>query len=219
MTRKKLFIIMVAVFVSCLITSNTLAAKTFQLFPGVTLPSAVIIFPIVYICNDALAEVWGFKTTRKVVYIGFIMNLVAMIMQQLAILLPSPAFAVESGAAFKTVFGSSWRILLAGFVAYMAGSLLNAFVLTKLKEKLEKYLALRCIVSTLVGESVDALIFITISFIGTMPFLSLLVMIVAQAIFKTLYECVVYPLTRTFINWVKKLPEDDTAAVGGAIVG
>ena len=214
MTKTKLFSVITALFCSCLIISNVLAGKTFALTSSIVLPCAVIIFPVVYIVNDVLSEVYGFKKAREVIFLGFGINVLAVIAYSIAILLPSPVFAAEIGEAFKTVLGSTPRILLASFLAYLAGSLVNAKVMVLMKAKHgENKLALRCIFSTLIGEGIDACIFITIAFLATMPFNSLLVMIIAQALFKTLYECIVYPVTKIIIQKVKALPDDLPRAV------
>ena len=97
--------------------------------------------------------------------------------------------------------------MVASFAAYLAGSLVNAKVMVYLKKWDENKLFFRCMVSTLFGEGLDAIVFIFIGFLGTMPFEALLLMIVAQALFKTVYEIIVYPLTRTVIFKVRKLPE------------
>lgn len=206
LNKKDLLTVIGVVFVSCLLISNILAAKTFTI-GSIVLPSAVIVFPIVYIVNDVLAEVYGFKKTKQIIYLGFLMNLMAVLCYTIAIALPAPVFATDISNAFEITLGSTWRMLIASFTAYLIGSLLNAFVMTKMKEKLKKHLMLRCMTSTLVGEGIDAIIFITIAFIGTMSINSLVVMIVAQTIFKTLFEVVFYPLTKQVIKYVNKLPE------------
>jgi uncharacterized integral membrane protein (TIGR00697 family) len=101
------------------------------------------------------------------------------------------------------VLGNTGRMLLASFTAYLIGSLLNAYVMERMKKSLEKHLMARCVFSTLLGESIDAIIFITIAFVGTMPAASLAIMIVSQAIFKTGFEIVFYPITRKVINTIK----------------
>lgn len=205
-TKAELLCILFGIAVGCLLISNILGAKTFTL-GSVTLPTAVIIFPVVYIVNDLLAEVYGFKTAAKAVLLGFVMNLLAVVCYTAAIALPAPAYAADGAQAFATTLGSTPRVLVASFLAYLVGSMLNAFVMVRLKERLQDQLMFRCISSTLVGEGVDAMIFISIAFYGLMPTSELLVMIAAQALFKTAYECVVYPATRTAIGRAKALPE------------
>ena len=134
------------------------------------------------------------------------MNLIAVICYNVTIMLPAPVF-FENSQAFSVVLGSTLRLLIASFIAYLAGSLVNAKVMVKLKKWDDDQLFFRCIVSTLFGEGLDAIIFIFIGFYATMPVEALLVMIVAQALFKTVYEIIVYPVTRVVIGRVKSLPD------------
>ena len=205
MTKTELYAILTGIFTASLIVSNIIAGKTFDFF-SFTLPCGVVIFPVIYIVNDVLAEIYGYEKARKVILLGFFMNLVAVICYQITILLPAPAF-FENSEAFSIVLGSTFRLLVASFAAYLAGSLVNAKVMVYLKKWDANKLFFRCIVSTLFGEGLDAIVFIFIGFLGTMPLEALLLMIVAQALFKTVYEIIVYPLTRTVIFKVRKLPE------------
>lgn len=204
LTKTELYAMLTGVFTASLIVSNIIAGKTFDFFSFV-LPCGVIIFPIIYIVNDVLAEVYGYKKARNVILLGFLMNLVAVICYNITIVLPAPAF-FENSNAFGVVLGSTFRLLVASFAAYLVGSLVNAKMMVILKKWDEDKLFLRCILSTLFGEGLDAVIFITIGFLGTMPLEALLLMIVAQALFKTVYEIIVYPITRHVIDSVKALP-------------
>ena len=206
LTKTQLYSMLTGVFVACLLISNILAAKTFTL-GNVILPTAVIVFPVVYIVNDVLAEIYGFRRARNVILLGFILNAFAVAAYSIAIALPAPEFAAEGAAAFSSVLGSTWRLLLASFTAYLIGSIINAAVMVRMKAKSENRLMLRCVLSTLIGEGLDAVIFITIAFVGTMPLTDLLIMIAAQAAFKTLFEIVFYPLTRTTIKRINTLAE------------
>ena len=205
MTKTELYAILTGIFTASLIVSNIIAGKTFDFF-SFTLPCGVVIFPVIYIVNDVLAEIYGYEKARKVIILGFLMNIVAVICYQITILLPAPAF-FENSEAFSIVLGSTFRLLVASFAAYLAGSLVNAKVMVYLKKWDENKLFFRCIVSTLFGEGLDAIVFIFIGFLGTMPLEALLLMIVAQALFKTIYEIIVYPLTRTVIIKIRELPE------------
>jgi uncharacterized integral membrane protein (TIGR00697 family) len=205
LTKTELYAIIAGVFTVCLIVSNIIAGKTFQFFSFV-LPCGVIIFPVVYIINDVLAEVYGYKKARRVILLGFVMNLVAVICFQITIWLPAPSF-FENSEAFAIVLGSTWRLLIAGFAAYLVGSLVNAKLMTYLKRWDEDKLFFRCIASTFFGESLDALVYITLAFFGTMPIEALIGMIVVQALVKTVYEIIVYPVTRKVISSVKALPD------------
>lgn len=203
MKKENLFGILSGVFCASLIISNILSFKTFTLWNFV-LPTAVILFPIVYITNDILAEVFGYEKTKKVVITGFVMNIIAVICYNIAIMLPAPIYFTGQ-EAFSLVLSNTLRVLVASMVAYIVGSLVNAKVMEKMKEKHEDKLMFRCVVSTLVGEGLDALLFITIAFLGTMPITSLLTMIICQAIFKTLYEIVCYPVTKQLITKAKEM--------------
>lgn len=205
-TKTELYQILTGIFIGCLLISNILAAKTFTLGSFI-LPTAVIIFPLVYIVNDVLAEIYGYEKAKRVIYLGFFVNAVAVIAYNIAIALPAPIFAGEIAAAFEVVLGNTFRMLVASFAAYIIGSLVNAKVMVKLKARNENHLMFRCMMSTLVGEGLDALIFISIAFYGTMPLSALLTMIVAQAAFKTIFEVVVFPITRIVINKIKTLKE------------
>ncbi|WP_299525547.1 queuosine precursor transporter [uncultured Methanobrevibacter sp.] len=205
LTKTDLYAILVGIFCAGLIISNIIATKTFEFF-WITLPCGVIIFPLIYIVNDVLAECYGFKKARRAILLGFFMNLVAVICYNITMILPAPSYFVGD-EAFQVVLGSTLRLLIASFAAYLIGSLINAKLMVYLKEKYENKLFFRCISSTFAGEGMDALIFITIGFLGTMPVITLFTMIVAQALFKTAYEIVIYPLTRRVIKDVKALED------------
>lgn len=202
MKKTSLFAFLLATFCSCLIISNILAFKVFC-FCGFTLPAAVILFPVVYIVNDILAELFDFKQVRKGIFLGFALNLLAVAAYTVAIALPAPDYFTGQ-EAFALVLGNSARVLCASFAAYLVGSVLNAFIMDRMKRTGGRKLMLRCVLSTLAGESADACIFITIAFIGTMPMQSLLQMMVLQAAFKTLYEVVCFPVTKLLIGKMKK---------------
>lgn len=205
-TKTNLFNVLTGLFVGCLLISNVLAAKTFT-FLGLVLPTAVIIFPVVYIVNDVMAEIFGFIKAKQIIYTGFVINLLAVICYNIAILLPAPDYATVGANAFAITLSSTWRVLIASLVAYLVGSITNSYIMVKMKEKSENKLMLRCILSTLAGEGLDAFFFISIVFIGTMPIKDLSIMIVAQATFKTLFEVVVFPATNYVIKMLRKLPE------------
>lgn len=203
--KKILFGAVASVFCTSLIVANILAFKQFQI-GWFVVPTAVLVFPIVYICNDVLAEVYGFSIAKKVIMLGFGANLVATILYNVAIWLPYPSY-FNGQEAFSMVLSSSFRVLCASLFSYLVGSFTNAYVLEKMKRK--SSLFSRCVVSTLFGESIDAFCFITLAFIGTMPFGSLMWMVVCQAGFKTLYEMVVFPVTNQIIKQIKVVENGD----------
>ena len=206
LTKTELYAILTGFFTACLIISNIIAGKTFVFF-SFTLPCGVIIFPLIYIINDVLAEVYGYKKARQVILLGFLMNIIAVICFNVTIWMPAPSF-FENSQAYGVVLGSTFRLLVASLAAYIFGSLVNAKLMVYLKRMDEGKLFFRCIASTLFGEGLDALIFITIGFFGTMPNEALIVMIIVQVLFKTVYEIIIYPVTKYVINRVKSLPEN-----------
>ena len=203
-SQMELYPIITALFCGCLIISNILASKTFSLY-DIILPCGVVIFPLVYIVGDVLTEIYGFTLAKRTIYLGFIINLIAVIAYQIAIFLPGTDLATSN--AFSIILGSTPRILIASLISYLVGSYVNAYFMKILKERYTDYL-FRCSISTLFGEGLDAIIFITIAFAGLMPNEVLITMIICQGAFKIIYEIIVYPITRTVINWIKSL--DDT---------
>lgn len=206
-----LYMVLVTVYVACLLISNVTAVKTFSLGPF-SLPAAVLLFPIVYIVNDLLAEVYGFQKARIAIYLGFALNLFMVAYFALAIILPAGPF-FEAQEAFATILGSTPRMLLASLAAYLVGSTLNAKILVTMRDASKSNgnfaLFARCITSTFVGELCDSLIFITIAFIGNMPYTQIFTMVLTQAIFKTLYEMVVFPATNIIIKKVRSIEHNE----------
>lgn len=202
-----LYMVLVAVYVACLLISNVTAVKTFSLGPF-SLPAAVLLFPVVYIVNDLLAEVYGFKKARLAIYLGFALNLLMVGYFTLTIALPAgPFFGAQE--AFATILGSTPRMLIASLVAYLVGSTLNAKIMVSMRDAARGKggfaLFARCIISTFFGEACDSLIFITIAFVGTMPYSQILIMVATQALFKTLYEMAVFPATNIIIKKVRSI--------------
>lgn len=204
-SKEDIFAYLVGIFCAFLIISNLISSRTFVLYGDIILPCAVLIFPIIYIVNDVLSEVYGFDRAKKVIFLGFFINFIAVIIYTITILLPAPEYATNT-EAFNIVLSSTPRLLFASLLAYLIGSLINSKIMVSLKKYYENQLFLRCITSTFFGESCDAIIFISIAFYGTMPFYILLIMIISQAIFKTGYEIIVYPITWYIINKIKALP-------------
>ena len=205
MTKTELYAILTGIFTASLIVSNIIAGKTFDFF-SFTLPCGVVIFPVIYIVNDVLAEIYGYEKARKVILLGFFMNLVDVICFNISIIMPVPSF-FQNADAYSKVFGSTLRVLIASFLSYLSGSLLNAKVMVYLKEKFEDKLFIRCILSTLIGGGLDAIIFIIVGFYGTMPLKSIVLMIIGQVFIKAIYEAIVYPITKRIIVFIRALPE------------
>lgn len=202
------FMLLGILFNVCLIASNLLETKVVQI-GGITATAGLIVFPISYIINDCIAEVWGFKKARLIIWTGFAMNFLVVGFAQLAVLLPAaPFWQQEEG--FNFVFGMTPRIVIASLCAFLVGSFLNAYIMSKMKlASRGKYFSLRAIVSTLFGESADSLIFFPIAFGGLIPGEELFVMIITQAVLKSLYEVLVLPLTIRIVRYIKKIEQTD----------
>ena len=203
------FMLLCIVFCTCLITSNFLETKVIQL-GFVTFTSGMLVFPISYIINDCIAEVWGFRRTRFVIWLGFMLNFFAVGVGQIAVIIPAAPFW-EGEEAFNFVFGLAPRVTIASFLAFIFGSFVNAYVMSKMKlQSKGKHFSLRAIVSTLAGEGIDSLIFFPIAFAGLMPPTELVKMMCIQMILKTLYEVLVLPITIRVVKYVKKFEGIDT---------
>jgi uncharacterized integral membrane protein (TIGR00697 family) len=197
------FVLITAVFVTCLITANIIAVKLVDI-AGFIVPAAVIIFPISYIFGDILTEVYGYAASRRVIWLGFFCNLLAVIAIYIGGLLPSASFW-QGQSAYETILGYTPRLLIASFIAYLIGEFANSFVLAKMKVATRgRWLWTRTIGSTLVGEGLDSLVFISIAFAGVIPFDGLASAIVTQWLFKTGYEVVATPLTYAAVTWLKR---------------
>ena len=195
--------IIVAIFITCLITANITAVKLINLF-GFILPAAILIFPLSYITGDVLTEVYGYGQARKVIWLGFFCNFIAVVAIWLGQILP-PASFWDGQGAYDRILGYAPRILGASFLAYLVGEFANSFVLAKLKITTKgRMLWLRTIGSTLVGQGLDSLIFITLAFVGTIPLSGLILAIVTQWLAKSIYEAAVTPLTYVVVNFLKR---------------
>ena len=204
-----LFMLMSIVFCTCLLIANVCAYKLISIGPF-AITSGVLVFPITYIINDLIAEVYGFVKARKVIWFGFAMNLFMVLYFKLAIVLPYPVFFAGQ-EHFAAVLGGSWRILAASFLAYLVGSFMNAAIMSKMKVKTAgKYLMLRAVSSTLVGELLDSIIFVSIAFMFIYDFKAIVVMVITQTVLKTVYEIVAFPVTKVVIKKVKQVENLDT---------
>lgn len=200
--NSNLFLYLSMTFVVCLLLSNILAAKIISI-GTLSVTAGTIIFPISYIINDILSEVYGYKKTKKVVIAGFILELFMIIVFTIAILLPAPVW-FENSDEFALILGSTPRIAIAGLISYLFGSLVNSKVLVKMRDKSEKHFGLRAILSTLFGEVTDSLLFVPIAFIGTMPVKEIITMIITLVVLKTLYETILLPITYQVVKKIKK---------------
>ena len=211
-----LLIVLSALFVTVLLTSNLIAVKLVAFGP-LTLPAAVIVFPLSYLFGDVLTEVYGYGVTRRVIWLGFGCNLIFVLLILAAGALPGAAGVWDPAAqsAFERILGFTPRLLAASFIAYLAGEFVNSFAMARLKIATQgRWLWTRTIGSTLVGQGLDSAIFITGAFTGVLPAGILLRTILYQWVFKTAYEIVATPLTYAVVNFLKRHERQDPFDIG-----
>lgn len=208
-----IFMLLAIIFCVCLIASNLMEIKTVALGP-LTITAGFIVFPVSYIINDCIVEVYGFARARLVIWIGFAMNLLFTILLQFGLWLPgSPDWGGQEAMAL--IFGAVPRIFVASFTAFLCGSMVNAYVMSRMKVRARKRgegktsFSVRAIVSTLLGEGVDSLVFFPIAFIGHLPAVVIVSLIFTQALLKTAYEIIVLPVTVRVVKVLKRREEID----------
>jgi len=200
-----LFMLFSILFCVCLIAANILETKQISVL-GISLTGGLIVFPISYIINDCVCEVWGFQKARLLIWTGFSMNFFFVTVGAICNWIPgAPYWTNQEG--FDAIFGLAPRIAAASFVAFIVGSFANAYVMSKMKiHDGGKRFSLRAVVSTIVGESCDSVIFFPLALGGVIPSNELLKLMIWQVILKTLYEVIALPIT---IRVVKKLKEHE----------
>lgn len=209
-TVSRLFLCIAVIYVTCLLLSNLIAGKMWAVTENITLPAAVILFPVTYIFGDIFTEVYGFRSARTVIWLGFGCSFFAVAIYLVTIALPHPGFW-ENQDAYSIVMGTTPRVAAASFIGYLFGEFSNSMILSKLKIATDgKYLWVRTILSTLVGEGFDSVIFVMISFWGTMENGTVLQMILFQYLFKVGYEVIFTPVTYAIVGWLKRKEGVDT---------
>lgn len=202
------FLLLTVTFCVCLIVSNLMEIKTVSLGP-LTITAGVIVFPVSYILNDCIVEVYGFAKARLVIWMGFGMNLLVTLLLQLGILLPG-AGSWTGQEAMSMIFGAAPRIFAASFTAFLCGSMVNAYVMSRMKLSSEggRGFSLRAIVSSLWGEGVDSVIFFPIAFGGVLAWGEIGMLIVTQTVLKTLYEVLILPVTMRAVSALRSREGD-----------
>ena len=201
------FVFITALFVTCLLTANIVGVKVWCA-GSIVLAAAVILFPFSYIFGDILTEVYGYKEARKVIWLGFLCNLIFVIFAWLGQLLP-PAPLWTGQNAYITILGYTPRLLAASFLGYLVGEFSNSFVLAKMKILTKgKWLWSRTISSTIVGEGLDTVIFIIGAYVGAAFFTPW--MILWHWLAKVVIEVIFTPLTYLIVNYLKKNEFIDT---------
>jgi hypothetical protein len=201
--------VMTVLFCASLIVANIVEIKTVDI--GIaTITAGLVVFPVTYLINDCVVEVYGFRMARMVIWLGFAMNLFVTIVLQIAIALPgSESWTAQE--AMETIYGTVPRILAASFLAFVCGSMVNAQVMSRMKVMSKgRHFSLRAIVSTIFGEGSDSLIFFPLAFGGTLPWSVIVSLILTQTVLKTAYEIIILPVTLRVVAWLKRVEGLDT---------
>ena len=202
------FMMLGILFNVCLIAANLLETKVIQV-GSLTVTAGLLVFPISYIINDCIAEVWGFKKARLIIWSGFAMNFFVVALGLIAVAIPAAPFW-EGEEHFDFVFGMAPRIVAASLMAFLVGSFLNAYVMSKMKVASQgRNFSARAIWSTVVGETADSLIFFPVAFGGVIAWKELLIMMGIQIVLKSLYEVIILPVTIRVVKAIKKIDGSD----------
>ena len=202
------FMLLGILFSVCLILSNLLASKPITIF-GLSATAALITFPVSYIINDVIAEVWGYRKIRLMIWIAFSMNFLAIAFMQLSVYIhPAPYW--DGQEAYAQVFSQAPRVAFASLIAFFFGSFINAYVMSRMKIRSHgKGFGVRAIVSTLYGESADSLIFFSIAYAGVFAWKEIFIMIMVETILKSAYEVVILPVTTLVVRYIKRKEKID----------
>ena len=203
------YMLMGVLFCVCLIAANLLETKQVTFGP-LEMTAGLIVFPVSYIINDCMVEVWGYRRARFIIWLGFMMNFLFVLFGMLADLLPAaPYWTGEEG--LHAIFGLAPRIAGASFLAFLVGSFLKAYVMSRMKLWSNgRNFSLRAIASTIVGESADSLVFFPLALGGVVPWEILPAMMISQVILKTVYEIIALPITIRVVKFVKRIEGQDT---------
>jgi hypothetical protein len=205
----KYYDFVMAAFVTVLLCSELIGAAKLTTVWGITFGSGVLFFPISYIFNDVLTEVYGYARARKVVWAGFAAIAFASVMGFVVVHLP-PAATWKDQPAYEAVFGNTWRIVAASITAFFAGEFANSYVLAKMKIwTAGRFLWMRTIGSTIIGEAVDSAIFYPLAFLGIWAANDVITVMINNYLFKCAWEAFVTPFTYIVVNFLKKQENED----------
>lgn len=201
--KSEKFTALVALYCVALVVSNIIAGKLWDAPFGLHVTAGVILFPIIYIIGDIMPEVYGLQVTRRIIWLGFIINILMVLVFMATLALEAPGFW-KGQEAFVTVLGFTPRLVAASLIAYLVGTNANAWVMVAMKALTNgRWLWTRTIASTIVGETIDSALFILVAFYGVLDFEILPWLIASQVIFKTAYEALATPLTYAAIAWMQ----------------
>lgn len=198
-----LFMLFSMLFCVCLITANVLETKQMAFGP-ISITGGLIVFPVSYIINDCVCEVWGYRKTRLLIWLGFSMNFLFVMFAALCDMIPGAPYW-DNDAGFHAIFGLAPRVAAASFAAFIIGSFVNAYVMSKMKVSSKgRNFSFRAILSTIFGELADSVIFFPLALGGVVPNSELPVLILSQIVLKTAYEIVVLPVTIRVVRYTKR---------------
>jgi uncharacterized integral membrane protein (TIGR00697 family) len=203
-----LFMLYGILFCVCLITANVLETKQISLGPA-NMTAGLIVFPVSYIINDVVCEVWGYRRTRLLIWMGFSMNFLFVVFGAIADWIPGASYW-HGEEGFHQIFGLAPRIAGASFLAFLAGSFINAYVMSKMKLTSDgKNFSLRAVMSTIFGELTDSVIFFPLALGGVIPWEEMPSLVITQVSLKTIYEIIALPMTIRIVNFTKKHDHED----------
>ena len=195
-------------FCVCLITANVLETKQMAFGP-VTITGGLLVFPVSYIINDCVCEVWGFRRARLLIWVGFAMNFLFVMFGALADAIPGAPYW-DNDEGFHAVFGLAPRVAAASFVAFLVGSFINAYVMSRMKlSQGGRHFSVRAVVSTVLGESADSVVFFPLALSGVVPMSQMPSLIISQVVLKTLYEVLALTLTIRVVGITKRHEGED----------
>lgn len=207
-TVSVLFMLFSILFCVCLIAANVLETKQISVGP-ISLTGGFIVFPVSYIINDCVCEVWGFRKARLLIWTGFAMNFFFVAMGAICDLIPGADYW-NNEAGFHAIFGLAPRIALASFVAFVIGSFVNAYVMSRMKIRDGgKRFSARAILSTVAGETCDSVIFFPLALAGVVPASELPWLMLWQVVLKTIYEVLALPITVRVVRAIKRHEGED----------
>ena len=195
-------------FCVCLITANVLETKQISLGPA-NMTAGLIVFPVSYIINDVVCEVWGYGRTRMLIWLGFAMNFFFVTMGAIADWITGASYW-EGEEGFHQIFGLAPRIAGASFLAFICGSFINAYIMSRMKLSSNgRNFSFRAVLSTIGGELTDSIIFFPLALGGVIPWEEMPSLVITQVTLKTVYEIIVLPVTIRIVKFTKEHDHED----------